>query len=126
MVIFIVGFLISFTGSLFIKRTRLFVGGGIGCVRIPLFVLTGGADPARIDEEFRKAWLPYFCRSGQREASREEFALEVDGWPPLLPVVSLPELTGEMLEEVVRRKSAIAGSLDGWVEGVEGSASALV
>ena len=25
------------------------------------------ADPARIDEEFRKAWLPYFCRSGQRE-----------------------------------------------------------
>ena len=21
------------------------------------------ADPARIDEEFRKAWLPYFCRS---------------------------------------------------------------
>ena len=24
------------------------------------------ADPGRIDEEFRKAWLPYFCRSGQR------------------------------------------------------------
>ena len=24
------------------------------------------SDPARIDEEFRKAWLPYFCRSGQR------------------------------------------------------------
>ena len=60
------------------------------------------ADPARIDEEFRKAWLPYFCRS------------EVDGCLPLLPVVSLPELTGEMLAEVVRRKSAAAGSLDGW------------
>ena len=25
------------------------------------------ADPAGIDEEFRKAWLPYFCRSGHRE-----------------------------------------------------------
>ena len=25
------------------------------------------ADPAKIDEEFRKGWLPYFCRSGQRE-----------------------------------------------------------
>ena len=25
------------------------------------------SDPARIDEELRKAWLPYFCRSGQRE-----------------------------------------------------------
>ena len=24
------------------------------------------ADPAKIDEEFRKAWLPYFCRSGKR------------------------------------------------------------
>ena len=31
------------------------------------------SDPSRIDEEFRKAWLPYFCRSGQREASLEEF-----------------------------------------------------
>ena len=83
-------------------------------MRISLFVHTGGADPARIDEEFRKAWLPYFCRSGQSQTSLEEFALEVDGWLPLLPVVSLPELTGEMLEEVVRRKSATAGSLYGW------------
>ena len=33
------------------------------------------ADPARIDEEFRKAWLPYFCRSGQRDTSLEEFNL---------------------------------------------------
>ena len=24
------------------------------------------ADRARIAEEFRKAWLPYFCRSGQK------------------------------------------------------------
>ena len=94
--IFIVGFLISFIGSLFIVETRLFVSGGIGCVRILLFVPTdlvppapflqcdpdlthGGsgvlADPARIDEEFRKAWLPFFCRSGQREASLERNSL---------------------------------------------------
>ena len=46
------------------------------------------ADPARIDEEFRKAWLPYFCRYGQREASLEEFDGEVEGWLPLLPEVS--------------------------------------
>ena len=69
---------------------------------------------SRIDEKFRKAGLPYFCRSGQRETSLKEFNEEVDGWLPLLPVVSLPELTGSMLEEVVRRKSATAGSLDGW------------
>ena len=40
--------------------------------------------------------------------------MEVDGWLPLLSVVSLPELTGEMLPETVRRKSVTAGSLDGW------------
>ena len=41
------------------------------------------ADPAKIDEEFRKAWLPYFGHSGQREASLEEFDREVEGWLPL-------------------------------------------
>ena len=74
------------------------------------FLLT----PSKIDEEFRKAWLPYFCRSGQRETSLEEFSFEVDGWLPLLPVVDLPRLTGQMLYDVVHRKGATAGSLDGW------------
>ena len=37
------------------------------------------ADPARIDEEFRKAWLPYLCRSGQRDTSLEEFDHELEG-----------------------------------------------
>ena len=41
-------------------------------------------------------------------------AEEVDGWLPLLSVISLPHLTGEMLADVVRRKGATAGSLDGW------------
>ena len=84
------------------------------------------ADPARIHDEFRKAWLPYFCRSGQRDTSLEEFDREVEGWLPLLPEVHLPRLTGQVLAVVVRRKSATAGSLDGWVEGVEGSACLLV
>ena len=73
------------------------------------------SDPARIDGEFRKAWLPYFCRSGQRETNLEEFDREVDGWLPLLPEVHLPRLTGQMLAEVVHRESVTAGSLDGWV-----------
>ena len=71
------------------------------------------ADPAKIDEEFRKAWLPYYCRSGQRETSLDEFGFEVDGWLPTLPEVHLPRLTGQMLAVVVLRKSATAGSLDG-------------
>ena len=52
------------------------------------------SDPARIDEEFRKASLPYFCRSGQRDTSLEEFNEEVEGWLPFLPQVNLPRLTG--------------------------------
>ena len=72
------------------------------------------ADPARIDEEFRKDRLPYFCRFGQRETSLDEFSEEVDGWLPLLPEVHLPRLTGQVLADVVQRKGATAGSLDGW------------
>ena len=72
------------------------------------------SDPARIDEEFRKAWLPYFCRSGQRETSLDEFSFEVEGWLPLLPEVHLHRLTGQMLADVVQRKGVTAGSLDGW------------
>ena len=61
------------------------------------------SDPARIDEEFRKAWLPYFCRSGQMDTSLEECDREVDGWLPLLPEVHLPRLTGQVLVDVVQR-----------------------
>ena len=71
---------------------------------ILLVVLGFLADPARIDEEFRKSWLPYFCRSGQRDTSLEEVNEEVDGWLPLIPEVALPKLTGRMLADVVRRK----------------------
>ena len=69
------------------------------------------AHPVRTDEEFRKAWLPYFCRSGQRETNFEEFA---QGWMPVLPEVSLPKLTGGLLADVVHRKGVTAGGLDGW------------
>ena len=72
------------------------------------------ADPAKIDEEFRKAWLPYFCRSGQRDTSLEEFDREVEGWLPLLLEVHLPRLTGQMLADVVQCEGGTAGSLDGW------------
>ena len=73
------------------------------------------SDPHTIDEEFRKAWLPFFCRSGQRETSLDEFGFEVDWWLPLLPEIHLPRLTGQMLADVVHRKGVTAGGLDGWV-----------
>ena len=40
--------------------------------------------------------------------------MEVDGWLPLLPEVHLPQLTGQVVADVVHRKGATAGSLDGW------------
>ena len=80
-----------------------------------------------LNEDFRKGWLPYFCRSGQREASLPEFNGAVEERPPLLPEVDLPPLTGQILADVVRRKGATAGSLDGWgVEGVEGLSCFMV
>ena len=88
--------------ALFLQCDPLVTPGGSGVL----------ADPAGIDEEFRKAWLAYFCRSGQRETSLEEFTHEVEGWLPFLPEVALPRLTGEMLAEVVHRKCATAGSLE--------------
>ena len=88
------------------------------CLQCDPRLTAGGSgvlsDPAAIDEEFRKAWLPYFCRSGQRETSLDEFSFEVDGWLPLLPEVQLPRLTGQMLFDVVNHKSVSAGGLDGW------------
>ena len=52
-------------------------------------------------------------RTAQREASLENFDAEVEGWLPLLLVISLPQLTGQMFADVVRRKDAAACSLDG-------------
>ena len=50
-----------------------------------------------------------------KDTSLEEFDFEVEEWLLLLPEVSLPRLTGQMLADVVQRKSATACSLDGWV-----------
>ena len=75
------------------------------------------SDPNQIDAEFRKAWLPYFCRSGQRETSLDEFGFEVDVWLPLLPEVHLPRLTGQLLADVVQRVLLPVV----WMAGVGGS-----
>ena len=106
-------FLINNTESNFRRAAML----GTSCWFKPRLSPGGSgviSDPGRIDEEFRKAWLPYFCRSGHRDTSLEEFSFEVDGWLPLLPEVSLPCLTGQMLSDVVLHKGVSAGSLDGW------------
>ena len=68
------------------------------------------ADPARIDEEFRKAWLPIFVVLGKGiPAIRNSIGRLKGGYK-----VHLPRLTGQMLADVVQREGATAGSLDGW------------
>ena len=58
--------------------------------------------------------FPTFADLGKWIPALMEFNEEVDGWLPLLPEVDLPWLTGQMLADVVQRKGATAGSLDGW------------
>ena len=55
--------------SPFLQCDRALTPGGSGVL----------VDPAGIDGEFHKAWLPYFCRSGQREPALMNSILSVMG-----------------------------------------------
>ena len=71
-------------------------------------------DPHVIDAEFRKAWMPFFCRRERGHADLDSFRAVAEELTPLLEEVRLPRLSGAMLHEVVQKKSPTAGSLDGW------------
>ena len=71
-------------------------------------------DRAGIDREFRRAWMPFFCRSDWGAACEDAFTSEVGRWLPRLPVIDLPPLDGQMLCDAVAGEYASAGSLDGW------------
>ena len=83
------------------------------------FLTPGGsgvlADLARIGGEFRMAWLPYFCRSlGKGIPALRNSIRRLKGGYHFYPRFSSPRLTGQVLADVVQRKGATAGSLDGW------------
>ena len=63
---------------------------------------------------FGRLLFYFFSRSGWRGADLEEFSKEVEGWLPIPAEVVHPPLGGDRLADVVRRKGATAGSLDGW------------
>ena len=71
-------------------------------------------EPHLVDAEFRKAWLPYFCRSGHPEVSAEKFLGFIGHFLPQQNFLDLPRITGRDLQEVARAKKATAGGLDGW------------
>ena len=58
--------------------------------------------------------FPIFVALDKGRPALDEFNLECSGWLPCLDEFFLPALTGDMLFEVVKRKSSTAGSLDGW------------
>ena len=71
-------------------------------------------EPHLIDAEFRKAWMPYFCRSGHPQVSAEQVLDFIGHFLPQENVLDLPRITGRDLQEVARAKKATAGGLDGW------------
>ena len=71
-------------------------------------------EPHAIDAEFRRAWMPFFCREERGRADEDSFREVAEELTPLLDEVRLPRLSGDMLHEVVRKKAPTAGSLDGW------------
>ena len=70
-------------------------------------------EPHLIDAEFRKAWMPYFCRSGHPEVSAEQFLGFIGHLLPQDNFLVLPRITGRDLQEVARAKKATAGGLVG-------------
>ena len=71
-------------------------------------------EPHLIDAEFRKAWMPYFCRSGHPEVSSDQFLGFIGHFLPQENLLDLPRITGRDLQEVARAKRSTAGGLDGW------------
>ena len=71
-------------------------------------------EPHLIDAEFRKAWMPYLCRSGHPVVTVDQF---LDFVGPLFPqeaLLDLSRVTGRDLQEVAWAKKSTAGRLDRW------------
>ena len=52
------------------------------------------SDPGLVDEQFRRAWLPYFCRAGWGSVDMDASHARVGGWLPTLDEVDFPPLLG--------------------------------
>ena len=64
-------------------------------------------EPHLIDAEFRKAWLPFFCRSGHPVVTPDQFLDFVGHLLPQEPYLDLPKITGRDLQEVARVKNLL-------------------
>ena len=69
------------------------------------------------DAEFRKAWMPSFCRSGPPVVSADQFLDFVGHLLPQEPYLDLPRVTGlrdGTSRKLLGLKKSTAGGLDGW------------
>ena len=71
-------------------------------------------EPHLIGAEFCGAWVPYFCWSGHRVVTVDQFLRFVNPFLPREPVLDLPRITGQDLLEMAKAKKSTAGGLDGW------------
>ena len=71
-------------------------------------------EPHPIDAEFRKAWMPFFCRSGHPVVTPDQFLGFIGHFLPQETFLDLPRITGRELQEVARAKKSTSGGLDGW------------
>ena len=127
-------------GLLFLVGMLLSVVGALGCMRMIRFILTVGSSLTwwllllscvvilvlllmvvgsfltliAFDEQFRNAWLPFFCRAGRGAAGLSVYDREVGGWLPRLGEFDFPLLLGSDLYYVVQHKRVSASGLDGW------------
>ena len=95
---------------LFVVGILGFASGLIGILTLSLL----GFGPHLIDAEFRKAWVPFFCRSGHPVVTPDQLLEFVGHLLPQEPCLDLPRITGRDLQEVARAKKSTAGGLDGW------------
>ena len=63
-------------------------------------------EPHLIGAEFRKAWMPFFCRSGHPVVTPDQFLDFVGHLFPQEPYLDLPRITGRDLQEVARAKKS--------------------
>ena len=99
------------------------LGFGLISFLLPLFLFVKDhqtessrilVEPHLIDAEFRKAWMPFFCRSGHPVVTSDQYLDFVCHFLPQEPSLDLPRITERDLQDVARAKTSTAGGLDGW------------
>ena len=63
-------------------------------------------EPHLIAAEFRKAWMPFFCRAGHPEVTVTQFLAFVGSFLPQEAEIDLPPISGRELMEVARAKKS--------------------